>query len=130
MRYVYPALLQPDEGGYCVTFPDVEGAITCGSDVCEAIVMAENALSLMLVQMEDDGEKIPAPSDMDDIPRQKGDIVTLIRADTTEYRKLISSMAVKKTLTIPSWLNAAAEKQGVNFSRVLQDALKKELAIE
>ena len=125
--YVFPAILTPDDGGYSVSFPDVPGAFTCGDNLADAISMAEDALSLMLVKMEDDGEKIAKPTDMQIISTADVDIVTLIRADTAEYRKKISKKAVKKTLTIPQWMNEAAEKQGINFSQVLQEAIQAKL---
>lgn len=129
MRYVYPALLQPDDGGYSVTFPDVEGAITCGDNLSDALEMAQDALSLILVHMEDSGAKLPAPTKMDDVSKEAGDIVTLVLADTDAYRRTINTRAVKKTLSIPQWMNEAAEEKGVNFSQVLQDALRAKLGI-
>lgn len=128
MAYVFPALLQPDDGGYSVSFPDVEGALTCGDDLPEALEMARDALAMMLVHMEDSGEKIPKATDMQRISKQDGDIVTLVLADTDAYRRQFNSRAVKKTLSIPQWMNEAAEKKGVNFSQVLQEALAEKLA--
>ena len=128
-KYVYPAVLSPEGEMYNVVFPDIEGCYTCGDNLSDALTMAEDVLNFSLVGLEDGKEEIKAPSDMNSIPRKDGEIVTLIMADTDEYRRSISNIAVKKTLTLPSWLNVAAEKQGINFSRVLQEALKKELAI-
>lgn len=128
MSYVYPAVLQPCDGMYSVSFPDVEGAITAGDNLPHALEMARDALCAMLVSMEDRGEPIAPPTPMDDVPRDKGDIVTLVLADTAAYRKTVNKRAVKKTLTIPQWMNEAAEKQGINFSQVLQEALAERLA--
>lgn len=128
MQYVYPAVLTPSDGGYCVTFPDVEGAITCGDDLAQALIMAKDALSLLLVSMEDNNEKARTPSAIEKVAHEDGEIVTLVLADTDAYRKEYGSRAVKKTLTIPQWMNEAAEKKGVNFSQVLQEALTAKLS--
>ena len=128
MTYVYPAVLQPDGGGYSVSFPDVEGAITCGDTLAQALEMAQDALCLMLTRMEDQGEEITPPSAFGAVRCGAGDIVTLIVADTDAYRKTVNNRAVKKTLSIPQWMNEAAEKKGVNFSQVLQEALAEKLA--
>lgn len=129
MKYVFPAILTPEEGGYVVRFPDVKNCFTEGDDLAEALDMAQDVLNLMLMDMEDDGVAISAPSDIQTIPHEENEIVTLITADTMEYRKLYGNKAVKKTLSIPAWLNTAAEQKGLNFSAVLQSALKKALDI-
>ena len=123
-KYVYPAIFTEDEAGYSVRFPDVDGCFTSGKDLQEALEMAEDALCLMLYDMEESGEAIPAASGVNNVQTEPGEFVSLIGCDTLAYRKRYGSKAVKKTLSIPSWLNEAAEKAGVNFSNVLQDALK------
>ena len=91
--------------------------------------MAEDVLAMCLIQMENDHIPIPTPSDPK--PLQSDDaIVTLVKADTLSYRKRISRQAVKKTLSIPQWMNEAAEKQGINFSQTLQEALLEKLDME
>lgn len=131
MKYVYPAIFTPEtEGGYSVAFPDVEGCYTQGEDLAEAIFMAEDALALTLYGLEEDGQTIPVPTPLSEIKASEGDTVTLVKADTMEYRKMYNSKAVKKTLTIPGWLNDQAEKANVNFSKLLQDALMSELHIQ
>ena len=126
-KYVYPAIFTEDEDGYSVRFPDVDGCFTSGRSLQEALEMAEDALSLMLYDMEESGEAIPAASGVNSVQTEPGEFVSLIGCDTLAYRKRYGSKAVKKTLSIPSWLNEAAEKAGVNFSNVLQDALKQQL---
>lgn len=128
-KYCYPAVLTPEDGGYSVEFPDVEGCYTCGDSLEEAITMAEDALALMLTNLEDEGETIPEASDARMVKREEGEIVTLILADTAAYRKKTSNAAVKKTLTIPQWLNTAAEAANVNFSQTLQEALTEKLGL-
>ena len=126
-KYVYPAVFAEDEDGYSVRFPDVDGCFTSGRSLQEALEMAEDALCLMLYDREESGEALPAASAVTDVQTEPGEFVSLIGCDTLEYRKRYGSKAVKKTLSIPSWLNEAAERAGVNFSSVLQDALKQQL---
>ena len=126
-KYVYPAIFTEDEDGYSVRFPDVDGCFTSGRSLQEALEMAEDALWLMLYDMEESGEAIPVASGVNNVQTEPGEFVSLIGCDTLAYRKRYGSKAVKKTLSIPSWLNEAAEKAGVNFSNVLQDALKQQL---
>ena len=121
-QYVFPALLTPEGEGYNVSFPDLPSCYTCGDNLADALTMAEDALSLVLMDMEDEGKAIPEPSNA--APCPEGARATLVKADTAAYRKRVNNRAVKKTLTIPQWMNEAAERQGVNFSQVLQDALR------
>ena len=115
MKYVYPAVFTPEpDGGYSIDFPDLASCYTQGDTIEDGYLMAEDVLCLKLCAIEDAGEK-PAPASSP--------------ADTTEYRRITDGRAVKKTLSIPNWLNVAAEREGVNFSAVLQDALKARLGI-
>ena len=109
-----------------VSFPDIPGCFTFGDNMADTLFMAEDAASMMIASFEDDGDPIPVPSDISTI-RTDG-IVSLVPVDTDEWRRKFDNKAVKKTLTIPSWLNRKAEKAGINFSQVLQDALKAMLA--
>lgn len=122
MKYVYPAIFEPaEEGGFIVTVPDIPHCYTSGKDMAEAIEMAQDAVAMLLVDYENEGKEIPIPSKLDALgsafPK------SFILADTDAWRKEFDSRAVKKTLTIPSWLNAKAERAGVNFSQLLRDAL-------
>lgn len=129
MKYVYPVIFEEaEEGGYNVTVPDIPGTFTCGDDMADAIFMAEDVIAMMLADYEDEGKPVPVPSSINDI--KTSGVVSLVRADTDEWRKLVDNRAIKKTLSIPSWLNSRAEKAGVNFSQVLQDALKKLLGVK
>ncbi|MCH5352981.1 MAG: type II toxin-antitoxin system HicB family antitoxin [Acutalibacter sp.] len=130
-KYVFPAIFTPEENGaYSVRFPDVPGCYTSGESLPEAIEMAEDALCLLLYDMEESGEALPIPSDISTVSKDSQEFVTLIACDTLEYRKLYDNKAVKKTLSIPAWLNTMAEKQGVNFSQVLQTGLKQAIHID
>lgn len=127
-RYVYPAVFTPDEdGGYSVNFPDVESCYTCGDDLADAIFMAEDILALVLYQYEKEGIPIPEPSSTSDIQLRDGEFVNLVSADTTAYRKMYNNKAIKKTLTIPEWLNEQATAMNINFSQVLQEALMEKM---
>ena len=128
MKYAYPAIFSPlDEGGFDVRVPSLPGCGTCGDDLADAIFMAEDAVSMWLWDAENKGEVIPdaAPLAAVEAPR----FVSYVYADTDEYRRKHDNRAIKKTLSIPSWLNAQAEQAGVNFSQVLQEALMAKLKV-
>ena len=132
-KYVFPAVFEPEEeGGFSVYFPDIDGCYTQGDDIEEALYNAEDALSLMLYGMEERGETIPSPSAVMDVEAglPDGNFVSLVRCDTITYRKRFHSRAVRKTLTIPEWLNDIAEREDINFSFILQNALKQTLGVD
>ena len=129
-KYVYPAIFSPSEdGGFTVSFPDVSGCYTEGDTLAEAIEKAKDALCLMLYDLEEREESIPVPTSINDVVTENGDIVSLVACDTLEYRKFLDKKAVKKTLTIPNWLNSMAERADINFSAALQEALIEKLHI-
>ena len=111
-----------------VSFPDFESCYTCGDDMAHALEMAEDVLCLTLYDMEKDRKEVPPPSDSKAI-RTDG-IVSLVRCDTGFYRRFYENKSVKKTLSIPMWLNERAERENVNFSGILQEALKSYLQIQ
>ena len=123
-KYVYPAIFTPEEdGSYSIVFPDLEGCYTGGDNLEDGIEMAEDALALVLYGYEKDGREIPAPSARSAFSVSGNDFVNFIACDTMKYRKMYNNKAVKKTLTIPEWLNEAACAMGLNFSQILQEAL-------
>ena len=131
-KYVYPAIFTPEDNGqYSIRFPDIKNCFTGADSLPEAMDMANDVLCLMLYDMELAKKEVPSASPVADIQLQTedGEFVTLIACDTDEYRRKNDNRAVKKTLSIPSWLNAQAERAGVNFSQVLQDALKEKLNV-
>lgn len=138
MKYIFPAIItfvKNDEsfpnGVYEVSFPDLEGCLTFGETMEEAFINAQDALNGMLWTLEDDKDKsIPKPSEFKFINHDDNSVVTLIEADTLEYRKKYDTKAVKKTLTIPAWLNTKAMESDINFSNILQEALLKRLGLE
>ena len=130
MKYIYPAVFTKEEdGGYSVVFPDLESCYTCGDSLEQAMDMAEDCLSLVLYGYETDKKEIPNASSIDSITTNSDEFVSLIKCDTLSYRKQYSSKAVKKTLTIPEWMNDEAMRAGINFSQLLQDALMQKIGI-
>jgi predicted RNase H-like HicB family nuclease len=127
MKYVYPAILYPDDGKIGVTVPDLPGCHTFGDDKADALLMARDAVEMWLWDAENNTEQIPAASES--LPLEPGETLTLIAADTDEYRQANDTRAVKKTLSIPSWLNHQAEKANAPFSQILQQGLKEYLHI-
>ncbi|MBF1273184.1 type II toxin-antitoxin system HicB family antitoxin [Oribacterium sinus] len=122
MKYVYPAVFTPEEKGqFSVYFPDLEGCYTSGDNLGDAIYMAGDVLAMTLVSYEDKGLSIPVPSEK--LPLEEGEFQNYIACDTEIYRRQNLNKSVKKTLTIPEWLNEKALAQGINFSQVLQEAL-------
>lgn len=131
-KYLYFAVLDQDAdaSGYTVTFPDLPGCITEGDDLSESLDMARDALEGYLLVLEDLKEEIPAASDWECIKAQlesDSSIITAIKADTRIARLREDNKAVKKTLTIPNWLDEAAKERNINFSQLLQEALKEAL---
>jgi predicted RNase H-like HicB family nuclease len=130
MKYVYPAVFRPEqEGGFSVFFPDIKRGATQGETIAECIDMAEDFLCLALYNMEEDKNEIPLASGLKEVASEPDDIVTLISVDTETYRRYYQNKLIKKTLNIPSWLNAKAESANINFSQLLQKALREELHI-
>ena len=133
MKYAYPAIfnLEPGtESTYNVSFPDLIGCNTFGTDIKDAIDMAEDALCLHLYWMEQNKELIPIPTHPQKVKLENdNDFVTIIAVDTDFYAKFYSNKLIKKTLNIPMWLNEKAIQANVNFSNILQEALKNHLHI-
>ena len=123
-KYTYPAVFTTEEdGGYSVDFPDIPGCYSCGDTLADAIYMAEDALAFTLYGYEQEKRAIPTPSNPSDLVVNKNEFVNYVACDTLVYRKRHNNRAVKKTLTIPEWLNERAVEMGLNFSQVLQEAL-------
>lgn len=119
MLFVYPAIFHKEDDAYWVEFPDLEGCHTYGSSVTETMEVAQEALSGYILTMLEQERPINAPSDISDFNPTDG-FTSLVSCDINQYK---DTKAVKKTLTIPSWLNDRAVSMGLNFSQVLQEAL-------
>ena len=135
MKYIFPAVFTPaEEGGYLVNFPDITdhtsyACMTEGNTLEEALDMASDVLNLTLWSMEEDGAPLPRASAMQEMKAPEGGFVNLISANTKAYREKYDTRAVRKNVTIPHWLDVLGTKNKVNFSKVLQDALMKELHV-
>lgn len=128
MKYAYPAIFTKESNGFfSITFPDLEGCHTCGDNLQDGLEMAEDALALTLYGYETDGKPIPAPSALSDLTLADNEFANYIACDTLEYRKMYNNKSVKKTLTIPEWMNEAAVSMNLNFSQILQEALMQKL---
>ncbi|MEG1276259.1 MAG: type II toxin-antitoxin system HicB family antitoxin [Ruthenibacterium sp.] len=127
MKEVYSIILTPAEKGYVVTVPDLE-INTEGDTLAEAISMARDAIGLWGICEQDAGRTIPQPSTR--TPKCAGnEISTLVDIDFDAYRRANDMKTIRKNVTLPSWLNAQAEEQHINFSSVLQAALKQQMHI-
>lgn len=133
-KVCYPAIFHPEEVGYTVVVPDMEqincGCTTCGDTFEEACEMAFSAIGLCLEEIVEQGGALPIPTRPEIMEYEKGDFIVPIIYDSVKYLKSNKDKAVKKTLTIPEWLNDLAIKEKINFSQVLQMALKQHLNIE
>ncbi len=123
-KLYYPALFhRAEEGGFWVTFPDIPECITEGDDMAKAYEMAVNALGLSLSTMQESKEAIPVPSSPDKITLDPESFLAVVEFDMAAYKKKNNPKSVKKTLTIPGWMDEEATAMGINFSQVLQEAL-------
>ena len=133
MKRAYPTILTETESAVLVEVPDLE-ILTEGTDISNAIEMARDAIGIAGISIQDHGDKIPEPSECKSIKIEEGTFVkdgpgllTLVDVDFDEYRKRLEQKMVRRNVTLPSWLNAAADKANLNVSRVLQEALKSKL---
>lgn len=123
-KLFYPAIFhKAEEGGFWVSFPDLPECLTEGDNMTQAYEMAVDALGLAIVDRLRQKEEIPAASEPDRIEVAEDGFLVIVEFDLMEYQRKHNSKAVKKTLTIPEWLNEAAMRQNINFSQVLQEAL-------
>ena len=137
MLSIYPACFFKEATGYSVVFPDLNHLATCGDTLEEAIEMAVDCLAGYLYTLKKEHQEAPKPSDMSsidpaaiaaelDLPTGEA-FVNMVSVDVNDYAKAHFERSVKKTLTIPAWLNDAALEKNINFSQVLQEALKEKL---
>ena len=127
--YIYPAIFEYNGDGISISFPDLPGCISCASNDEEALYMAKDALGLFIASAEEDGDELPSPTSLNNIKLENNQKPALIEVNMPLFREAILNISVKKTLTIPKWINDLAEKNNINFSQVLQSALKKCLGI-
>ncbi|MCI8409805.1 MAG: type II toxin-antitoxin system HicB family antitoxin [Lachnospiraceae bacterium] len=131
-RYSFVAVFSYDDDGICIEFPDLPGCCPCADkdDTEMAIKNAHEALGLHLFGMEQDEELIPEPTSIRDIELKEHEVPVLIDVFMPPIRERIKSRFVKKTLSLPAWLSAAADADGVNCSKLFQNALIEYLGIQ
>ena len=129
-RYSFVAVFEYADDGISISFPDLPGCFSCANTEEEGVRMAEDAMGLHLLGMEEDGEEIPAPTRIQDIHLEQNQVPVLISVYMPLVKAAVKPVTVKKTLTIPNWLNIKAEQAGINFSQTLQNALKQQLNIK
>jgi len=127
--YIYPALFEFTKKGIAISFPDLPGCTSCSSTTEEGLKDAKEALGLHLWGLETDSDIIPPPSDIRSIKTSNNQVIVLIDVFMPPIRDKINNKFIKKTLSIPQWLNILAEKNNVNFSQLLQKALKEYLNV-
>jgi len=128
--YIFPAILtQYEDDNIGITFPDLPGCVSNAKNIEEAVKNAKEALALHIFGMEEDDIEIPSPSPIINLKLDSNEIPLLVEVYMPLYRSAIESATVKTTVTMPQWLKALAEKNNVNFSQVLQNALKEYLGI-
>lgn len=128
-KLFYPAIFHREQDGFWVSFPDFPECFTEGNNMEVAYEMAVDALGLALTSRKSEGMEVPKASQPDEVTVEDG-IIVVIEFDMLEYCRKHNSRAVKKTLSIPEWLNEEALKMGVNFSQVLQEALILKLKVK
>lgn len=123
-EYVYPALFHSNEdGSFTITYPDLPGCISEGKSLGNAMYMAQSALTQWIEYLTDKKQSIPLASNLESIKTAQGEFVNLIRVEIKENR------AVKRTVSIPKWMDDKVIETGLSLSRVLQDALKEKLNV-
>jgi predicted RNase H-like HicB family nuclease len=127
--YMFPCIFIYKDDGISIIFPDLDGCVSFGENEQQAFYNAREALTLHLYGMEQDDDPIPEPSSVKDIALDKNEQAVLIEASMPAFRAKQAGKFVKKTLTIPEWLNIVAEQEGINFSQLLQTALKERLHV-
>lgn len=130
-KYRFPAIFDPDEEstGITITFPDLPGAISQGDDLDDAAYMARDLLEGVLYSMEEDGDEIPDPSHPQSLEVPTGAYLIFVEAWTDIVRDAEQNKTVKKTVTIPKWIEEAAAEAGINFSQTLTFAIKNRLGV-
>ncbi|MBQ7959780.1 MAG: type II toxin-antitoxin system HicB family antitoxin [Clostridia bacterium] len=128
-NYFFPAIFDYADDGISISFPDLPGCLSCADTDEEALYMAKDVLRGWLLASEDFGDEIPEPTALKDIKIEDNQKSVLIDVCLAAYREPYKNRSVKKTLTIPAWLNEVAERENINFSFTLQNALKEQLNI-
>jgi len=132
MKYVYPAIFTAKDGNVLASVPDLPGLHTFANSMADAIFMVQDAMEMWLWDAENKSESIPLASSQAQIAEVRESpeqVISMVAADTDEYRRRNDTRSVKKTLSIPAWLNHQAENANAPFSQILQQGLKEYLRI-
>lgn len=127
--YIYPAVFEYAEDGISICFPDLPGCISCAKTDEEALYMAKDALGLYIACSEEDNEDLQKASKLNEIQLKENQRAVLIEVNMPLFREAVQNTSIKKTLTIPKWINDLAERNNINFSQLLQMAIKDNLGI-
>lgn len=123
-EYVYPAIFHSNEdGSFTITYPDLPGCISEGKNLANAMYMAQTALAQWIEYLTDKKQSLPSPTNLKCLKTTELEFVNLIRADIKDRR------AVKRTVSIPKWMDDMVSEAGLSLSRVLQEALKDKLNV-
>ena len=126
--YIYPAIFQKEGEMYNISFPDLPDALTFGENLEDALYMAKDMLGIYLYSLEEDGVNIPEPTFPNEIKvKSKDEFVQLIEVYMPPIRDEQENKHVRKNVTISKWVNDLAVKRKINFSAVLESALKEKL---
>ena len=128
MKAAYPVVFTVFEDGYLAFAPDFP-LDTHGKDLADAISMVRDAIGITGLSLQDKGISLPKPSCMNAIEHESKDIVSMVDIDFDAYRRQIETRVVRRSISLPGWLNEAAEKAGINVSALVQSALKQELGL-
>ncbi|NLJ57899.1 MAG: type II toxin-antitoxin system HicB family antitoxin [Tissierellia bacterium] len=129
-RYIYPAIIRLENDSYTVRFPDLENCFTFGENLEDAIDSARDVLELCLYDMEQDGVRIPEASVLSDISLNENESIALVDVWMIPVRDKMENRSIKKTVTIPKWINDIGVEHNLNFSQLLQAAIKEKLDIK
>ena len=127
--YAFPAFFYFDEDGISIEFPDLPGCLPCAHSQEEAFRNAREAIGLHLYGMEQDHDEIPDPTPVTQLQPDEGGVVVMVEVFMPAVRDRMNNKSVNRTVTLPAWLNAAALERNINFSQVLQDAIKTQLGL-
>ena len=131
MKLFYPAVFHKEGASFWVEFPDLDGCQSCGDSFEETFENAKEALEAWCISSLEEGHSLPKASTLEQVVSSmsldENVLASVVESDISNY--LRKAKSVKKTLTIPAWLNDEAMSRGINFSRILQDALTRELGI-
>ena len=129
-KYIYPAVFEKEEEYYNISFPDLPGCNTFGKGLQQSYDMAEDALALFLYDLEESGGNIPEASEIKELSISGESFASFVSCDTIVYREKHDNRLVNKTVTIENWLNRLADKNHLNCSRLLRNAIKAELGLK